>query len=247
MSRFKDSLKKALEFFSIECRFNPYIQPQAMQERLTKTQAPVIFDVGAHHGQTYLEFRNRFEGAHIHLIEPFSESASLLKALTVDDRLCHLHQLALAATEGQQSLYLNEASATNSLNALTDGAAERWSAESLTSKSVTSVEVTTLDRLCSSVGIAYIDILKIDVQGAEYLVLEGAQDLLASNRIGLVQFEFISEDTYENQKPLHQYLKLMDDMGYRLVDFYQPLRRDGILLQCDLLFQNAALPSDQAR
>lgn len=240
MHKFKSLIQNSLKQINIECRINPFVDPQSMQQRLITSNNPVIFDVGAHHGETYTDYRNRFAQATIHLIEPFPESANQLKSLVKDDRNCFIHQIALSNANGQKTLYINEASATNSLNELSDGAAERWAASHLRQKDSAIVETRTLDSLCNDLGIHHIDIVKIDVQGGEMEVLNGAAALLGNQSIGLLQFEFIAADTYQNQRPMHEYLQLMDSYKYDLVDIYQPIRRNGKLLQCDLLFASNA-------
>ena len=51
------------------------------------------------------------------------------------------------------------------------------------------VEVVRLDDVCRERGIGHVDVLKIDVEGADALVLEGAERLLAERRVGAVFFE----------------------------------------------------------
>lgn len=48
------------------------------------------------------------------------------------------------------------------------------------------VDVVTLDSLCQG---RRVDVLKIDVEGADTLVLYGCKDLLAQNRIGVIYYE----------------------------------------------------------
>jgi FkbM family methyltransferase len=50
--------------------------------------------------------------------------------------------------------------------------------------------VTTGDKYCGEHGIAGIDLLKVDVEGAEREVLTGFSQMLAERRIGAVQFEY---------------------------------------------------------
>jgi hypothetical protein len=52
------------------------------------------------------------------------------------------------------------------------------------------VECRTLDAVVAEVGVEAIDLLKIDVEGHELAVLNGASKSIAAGRIKLIQFEF---------------------------------------------------------
>lgn len=52
-----------------------------------------------------------------------------------------------------------------------------------------SVKVTTLDLFCSQQNIDHIDVLKVDVEGHEPEVLEGAKELLNKRRINIIILE----------------------------------------------------------
>ena len=54
----------------------------------------------------------------------------------------------------------------------------------------TEFEVTTIDHFCSKKGIEFIDFLKIDAEGSELTVLQGAAQMINDGRIGFIQFEF---------------------------------------------------------
>lgn len=68
--------------------------------------------------------------------------------------------------------------------------AEVFSAIHLVPSVETSVISRTLDDFCSSEAIEHIDLLKIDVEGHELQVLEGAKSMLKARRIRSIQFEF---------------------------------------------------------
>jgi FkbM family methyltransferase len=52
------------------------------------------------------------------------------------------------------------------------------------------VTIETLDQFCLSNAISHIDLLKIDVEGHEIEVLKGAKEMLKTEKINFIQFEF---------------------------------------------------------
>lgn len=238
MSNSATLVKSLLAKLGFEVRRNKHPAPQSLQQLLVTTESPVIFDVGAHTGETYKDYRRRFSDASLHLIEPFEQSATLLKEIASTDERAHVHQVALSDVTGESTLHVNHSSATNSLQPLVSDAAARWGASTLTKQTETIVKTVTLDSLCESLGISEIDIIKIDVQGTEMCVLKGAEQMFNAQNVGLLQMEYIAESTYERQRPLHEYLEFFHSRNYQLLDIYQPIRRNGKLLQCDLLFAN---------
>jgi FkbM family methyltransferase len=203
------------------------------QRRLVATPMPTILDVGAHRGQTARRYRSLFPRATIHCFEPFPPSYSALVEALDGDASVHTHRLALGDSPGAGILNVNRSSATNSLLRSDERANAYWGQDLLDTDATVEVPVTTLDRFCAEGSFAHIDILKLDVQGAEYSVLKGAHSLLAAHAIDVVYMEMITAPTYVGQHELHEYLALFRTHGYSIFDFYNPVRKNGRLLQTD--------------
>ena len=81
----------------------------------------------------------------------------------------------------------------------------------------TIVQITTLDDVTSALGIRQVDFLKVDVEGHEIQVLQGGEQLIASDSIRYVQFEFnemnvVSGTTMRDFRlalPRHQLFRLL--------------------------------------
>jgi FkbM family methyltransferase len=96
--------------------------------------------------------------------------------------------------------------------------------------------VTTLDTLMTEAGwVGSVDLLKIDVQGAELLALRGAEQTLPRVRFILTEVSFTP--LYEGSCVFGQVYDLLSERGFRLLSLQDGFRGgDGELLQSDALF-----------
>ena len=92
----------------------------------------------------------------------------------------------------------------------------------------------TLDNITADLPI--IDLVKIDVQGAEHLVLAGAVETLAKS--ALIWTEVSFKPLYEGSCVFEEIYKTLDMAGFRMVSLDPGFRSaDGELVQADALFQ----------
>src|SRR3989338_6191414 len=129
----------------------------------------VIVDVGANIGLVSLLASKRFKAKKIISYEPCENNFKFLKK-NIDENNCHnviLNKFAVSNKQGQIKLYLH-GSATHSINTKKPG------------KNFEIVNMTTLDKSLKSEK--NIDLLKIDVEGAELDVLKGATNTLKKTK-----------------------------------------------------------------
>jgi FkbM family methyltransferase len=232
----KGLIHKTLDALGYEIRRK---QPNAisLQRKFVTRDDPVIFDVGAHHGQTALAYRTTFPRAVIHCFEPFPDSFAALTTNIADTATCHC--VALTDQTGTAMLHLNKSSSTNSILPNTSHATALWG-EVTSPLGKIEVRTDTLDHFCRTLGIDHIDILKIDVQGAENRVLSGAHEMLTKRAIDLIYFEVILVPTYEGQTG-YDSIATMHRLGYDLYGIYDMVVREGRTYQADLLFGQATI------
>lgn len=78
------------------------------------------------------------------------------------------------------------------------------------------VKVETLDELCAKNGITSIDLLKVDVQGAEMLVFQGAKNILAASSRCLIMTEFWAGGLRKCGTDPREYLVFFSTQGFEL-------------------------------
>jgi len=106
--------------------------------------------------------------------------------------------LGLADHEGESTLYLTKEPACSSMFKPIRKLLENSPVLDCTKKvSEIKIQHTTLDRWAERTDIEYIDYIKIDTQGAELLVLQGADEIIESVRCLEVEVEF--NPIYEGQ------------------------------------------------
>jgi FkbM family methyltransferase len=150
-----------------------------------------VFDVGANIGELTLLFSGLVsETGKVYSFEASSKVFGRLKALCEASGRENIYpnHLAVSNSEGILSLHVYE-DQYSGLNSLADRPLEKYgiSIKSIGTESVPSV---TLDDFCLQYKIDTIDLLKIDVEGAEYQVLLGAKRLFQERRIKCCIFEF---------------------------------------------------------
>ncbi len=200
-------------------------------------QLPIIVDVGAYDGSEAKHFRKIFPEATVYAFEPFSSSFSQLTANVAADKCIKPFNMGLSNRNGLFNFHANSFSATNSLlpSAVTSG--ETWGQDAPKTESILETSFKTLDTIMQELGIPYVTILKLDVQGAEYLVLEGANQACQSGKIDMIYTEIIIQPTYEGQKRFDQALAIFYDAGFDLHNVFNlNLKKDGRLRQLDAIF-----------
>jgi FkbM family methyltransferase len=211
--------------------------PFAIQKELLP-DCKTIFDVGANVGSTVVKYRALFPDAVIHAFEPTPRFVAALQARAEHDQRLKVHPFALSDRPGTATLSLNSFGDTNSLLRTEPTAPLVWR-QLMQTRDTLDVDTRTLDDVCRDAMISEIDILKIDVQGAEAMVLRGASNMLSSQRIKMVLLEVVVAPTYSGQSRPAEIFGLLNDAGLAIVNFYDLVPDKRRLLQFDALF---ALP-----
>jgi len=148
-----------------------------------------IFDVGANTGNYSQMVVEYFEGKHnyhIHAFEPCAVSFEKYNNQHSSNSKIVVNNFALSHSLGSAELYMDQAGSV--LASLTQRNISHFNINHGARQET--VVLNTLDNYCNNRSISAIHFLKIDVEGHELDVLRGAKEMLASERIHLIQFEF---------------------------------------------------------
>jgi len=207
------------------------------QEYLLGPSPVTIFDVGAHQGETSLLYNKTFKSPSIYSFEPFPPSFEILKSSVKSFPNIKVFNTAISNFSGQVDFHVNKSSATNSILPTSGDGKKNWGENLLETVETIKINSVTIDDFVEKFKIKAIDILKIDTQGTEYEVVEGAGKTTEQNKIRLIYLEIIIVSTYEGQKYLDEILSLFRNKGFRLFNLYNFTHSDkGELKQVDAIF-----------
>jgi FkbM family methyltransferase len=197
---------------------------------------PVVFDVGAHVGQSLYKMRNLFPNCRVHSFEPSPTAFAKLKSEWGETEGVVLNAVALGEREMVSAFneFEGGGSPANSLLAINRGSPSIVREAPLTEQIQVAVE--TVDRYCGANEIGRIDWLKVDAQGYDLRVLQGAQAMLSRGAIGVISVEVNLLPMYEGEGTLCQLIDFCAQFGYFVIGFYETNYVGNRLSCCDVCF-----------
>ncbi|MCC8427007.1 FkbM family methyltransferase [Mucilaginibacter sp. UR6-11] len=204
----------AVNGFISEVNGEHFFLEEILPELLDKKDNNTFFDVGANVGNYALSLKKYFQDAVIYSFEPVKQTFDALVRNTNNTDI-KLFNIGFGSTTGSGELY-NTVNGDNSeiASIYKDAFDEIHQIEGDTV--IIPFEIDTLDNFCEKNRIINIDFLKIDVEGHEFPVLEGARKTISQNHIKIIQFEFNTHNAY-SRFFLRDFYKILPDFNfYRL-------------------------------
>jgi FkbM family methyltransferase len=197
-----------------------------------------IIDVGANVGQFTVAAAKKFSHAHIYSFEPLPDCALRLRRNVRRLRNVSVYGLALGAEEGRCAMHVNSYTLSSSLLSLAP--AHQQAFPYATEVGMVDVAISTLDKTFEGIDLPRPILLKIDVQGYEAKVLEGAANLLKG--IDHAVIEASLKPMYEGETLFDGLADLMKAFGFRFKATVGQLIEpsSGEILQIDALFERVS-------
>ena len=209
---------------------------------LTEASVTTVLDVGANRGQFAKELRAGGYSGRIVSFEPLRSAFAALEESASGDPRWDCWQLALSDSGGVAELHVAGNAVSSSL--LDMEARHLEAAPESRYVGQERVPKARLDALVDELGLPADGVyLKVDVQGLEARVIEGARTALP--RIVAIESELSLVPLYSGQPLMREMLDLLDDAGYRPVSLEPAYAdpRNGHVLQVDGIFLRGAGPS----
>ena len=235
----KGELRRGLQRLGLDVRRYQEDPPDphaAIRQRfLAHYGVDLVIDVGANGGQYGRWLRATGYGGRILSFEPVTTARVRLEECARDDALWTVSAKALGSEGGMATINV-AGNAAKSSSLLPMLAAHSSAAPEADYVGTEEVEICRLDHLETLVGPARRIHLKLDVQGFEGEVLDGAQGL--GSRIAGVEMELSFVPLYDGGLTYLEAFERMADSGYTLKQLFPGFsdRHTGALLQADAIF-----------
>jgi FkbM family methyltransferase len=203
---------------------------------LSSHAVDLVLDVGANKGQYARAIRRFGYTGKIVSFEPLKAEHTVLSALAAKDEMWWAHpRCAIGAEDGETSINISENSVSSSLLKITTTHTDAAVASRIIGTET--VPVRSLD----TAGGSYLEqaqrpFLKIDTQGFEWAVLDGASNSL--DKIHGIQCEVSLKELYSGQKLFDDVRERIQSHGFSLWGVQNGFsnRESGETLQLDLIF-----------
>jgi len=193
-----------------------------------------VIDVGAHAGESAVQFHELFPNAKIYSFEPLHDCFVKLNAAMKNVPNFRSFNLALGDEEGRLDIHRSEWSQSSSLLKMANLHKEAFPFSS--GEILETIDINTLDNVAKELDLEDNVLLKIDVQGYEHKVIDGSRNIL--NRVKVIIIETSFSELYKGQPLFAEIYELLNGLDFVYSGSWGELKSpiDGAPLQQDSIF-----------
>lgn len=223
---FSEDLKDSI-FERVQNRSDTYIFRQMRSRGFTPS---TVIDVGAYEGEWSSMISGIYPNSEYILIEPLESKRKELQSVSLPSKT--IYNAVLSDTAGERVTFYEMETGSSIYPESTD-----------VERTETTRQTDTLDNILASHALDSA-LLKIDAQGAELDILEGAAQSL--DDIGAIYLETSLVEYNQGAPRIDEVINYLTGKGYRVEDVGASHRWGGQLAQVDLLFTDSELELTEA-
>jgi FkbM family methyltransferase len=194
-----------------------------------------VVDAGANRGAFTDAFLRLHQPERIVLVEAIPDLAMKLQARFQGDRRITVVSAALSDRNGEAQFEINRSEPSSSLLPI-DPRNSAWFGRDLSVANSITVVTLTLPELMNRQQLERVDLLKLDLQGAERLVLSGGAEVL--DRVGVIYTEVFFERLYAGAWLFWELNEFLSGRGFKLCGLSNIVHAaDGDLVQANATFR----------
>ena len=195
----------------------------------------VVIDGGANHGSFTDAFLQLHRPERLVQVEAIPELAEGLRRRYAETPEISIVSAALSDRNGDAPFEINRSEASSSLLPI-DPRNTAWFSRDLRVARTVQVRTMTLATLMEEQGLDTVDLLKLDLQGAERLVLTGGETLL--DRVRVIYTEIFFEQLYAGAWLFPEMNAFLSGRGFKLCGLSNIVHAaDGDLVQANATFR----------
>ncbi len=196
-----------------------------------------VIDGGANRGSFTDAFLQLHRPERFVLVEPIPDLAEKLRARYAGKPGISIVSAALSDKNGGAQFEINRSDASSSLLPI-DPRNTKWFGRDLRVARIIRVPTITLPALMEAQGLQTVDLLKLDLQGAERFVLTGGETVL--DRIRVIYTEIFFEQLYSDAWLFWDTNEFLASRGFKLCGLSNIVHpADGDLLQANATFRRS--------
>jgi FkbM family methyltransferase len=217
-------------------------RPLRRAHRLFRSFPPgnyrTVLDVGAHQGSFTDLAIPYFAPERIWLVEADPEYGAVLKQKYSTQPEVTVIPCAISNLSGHVKLRINSHRDSSSILPM-ESISQKTFGLKMSETGTVDVPAWTLDELFEREKISHVDLMKVDIQGAERLMIEGGESALA--KVDLLYIELSFERFYAGAPLAHEIEGMLWERGFRLRSLHESrLGSNGALGYTNALFLRPA-------
>jgi FkbM family methyltransferase len=180
----------------------------------------IIFDIGANRGQSVRFFKSLYPSSKIYTFEPSESSFKKLRSFVTNMQYSGVFLFRVAFGDSQREAIFHESDLSETSSFVLPNQDSKYLKKKnriLFQKNENSynsipIQITTLDDFVNKNEINFIDIVKIDVEGFELEVIQGASNTLEQGLVQILQIE--NQDNDMRRDNFHEINSFLRERNY---------------------------------